>query len=274
MILLPLLSMIVIFLLTKMMGYRQITQLSLYDYIIGITIGSIASELAVAHFDDFFQPVIAMVIFGIGTWLFSYLTRISPAIRNLVEGKAIVLFENGEINCQALKISKLDIDEFLMICRINGYFCLNDVDRIILETNGRFSFYPKTSARTLQVGDYQSDGVILSTPTGSTGYSMSAGGPLVSPDVALVLITPICPHSLHARPLVVSSQAVITVRLLATFRSRQEEALVTVDGDECGTLSTGEECVVCTSNRQISVLQLPEAAFWDRVRKKLQHSER
>ncbi len=125
-----------------------------------------------------------------------------------------------------------------------------------------------------QVGDYQSDGVILSTPTGSTGYSMSAGGPLVSPDVALVLITPICPHSLHARPLVVSSQAVITVRLLATFRSRQEEALVTVDGDECGTLSTGEECVVCTSNRQISVLQLPEAAFWDRVRKKLQHSER
>lgn len=155
MILLPLLSMIVIFLLTKMMGYRQITQLSLYDYIIGITIGSIASELAVAHFDDFFQPVIAMVIFGIGTWLFSYLTRISPAIRNLVEGKAIVLFENGEINCQALKISKLDIDEFLMICRINGYFCLNDVDRIILETNGRFSFYLKTSARTLQVGDYQ-----------------------------------------------------------------------------------------------------------------------
>ena len=75
MILLPLLSMIVIFLLTKMMGYRQITQLSLYDYIIGITIGSIASELAVAHFDDFFQPVIAMVIFGIGTWLFSYLTK-------------------------------------------------------------------------------------------------------------------------------------------------------------------------------------------------------
>lgn len=124
------------------------------------------------------------------------------------------------------------------------------------------------------VGDYQSDGVIVSTPTGSTGYSMSAGGPLVSPDVKLLLITPICPHSLHARPLVVSADAEITVRLLPTFRSRQEEALVTVDGDEYGTLSTGEECAVRTSDRQISVLRLSEVTFWDRVRGKLQHSER
>lgn len=146
-------SIIIIFLLTKLMGYRQITQLSLYDYIIGITIGSIASELSVASFDNFLQPVLAMIIFAIGTWLFSYLTRISPGIRNLVEGKAIILYEDGALNCQALKISKLDIDEFLMICRINGYFCLNDLDKIILETNGRFSFYPKTYARPLQLGD-------------------------------------------------------------------------------------------------------------------------
>lgn len=160
----PILSMLTIFLLTKLMGYRQITQLSLYDYIIGITIGSIASELAVSSFKDYFQPLLAMIIFGFGTWMFSYLTRISRNIRNVVEGKAIIIFEKGQINCQALKISKLDIDEFLMICRVNGYFDLEDIDRIILETNGRFSFFPKTYARPAQYGDLNQKKVMEKMP--------------------------------------------------------------------------------------------------------------
>lgn len=153
MIYLPIFSMVVIFILTKLMGYRQITQLSLYDYIIGITIGSIASELAVSSFDDYLQSLIAMIIFGLGTCLLSVLTRISKRTRTFIEGNPIVLFENDQLNCKALKIGKIDIDEFLMTCRINGYFNLNDLDKIILETNGRFSFYPKENARPVQYID-------------------------------------------------------------------------------------------------------------------------
>lgn len=154
----------------------------------------------------------------------------------------------------------------------DGWHAMNDV--VISRSGYSRLLHFQVLVNGELVGDYQSDGVIVSTPTGSTGYSMSAGGPLVSPDVKLLLITPICPHSLHARPLVVSSEAEITVRLLPTFRSRQEEALVTVDGDECGILSTGEECAIRTSDRQISVFQLSEVTFWDRVRGKLQHAER
>lgn len=153
MILLPFFSIIILFILTKMMGYRQITQLSMYDYIIGITIGSIASELSVSSFQNCLQSIIAMLIFGLTTCLLSYVTRISKPVRTFIEGNPIVLYENDQLNCQALKISKLDIDEFLMICRVNGYFNLIDLEMIILETNGRFSFYPKTSARGVQYED-------------------------------------------------------------------------------------------------------------------------
>lgn len=153
MVLLPVFSIIILFILTKMMGYRQITQLSMYDYIIGITIGSIASELSVSSFQNCLQSIIAMLIFGLTTCLLSYITRISKPIRTFIEGHPIVLYEHDQLNCQALKISKLDIDEFLMICRVNGYFNLADLEMIILETNGRFSFYPKTSARVVQYED-------------------------------------------------------------------------------------------------------------------------
>lgn len=153
MIILPIISMIVLFIFTKLMGYRQITQLSLYDYIIGITIGSIASELAVSSFDNYLQSLIAMIIFGLGTCLLSVLTRISKKTRTLIEGNPIVLYENDHLNCKALKIGKIDIDEFLMTCRVNGYFNLNDLEKVILETNGRFSFYPKENARPVQYID-------------------------------------------------------------------------------------------------------------------------
>lgn len=123
------------------------------------------------------------------------------------------------------------------------------------------------------VSDYSSDGVIISTPTGSTGYSMSAGGPLVSPDVRVLLITPICPHSLHDRPLVVSASARIRIRLLPTFRSLKEEALITIDGNEYGKLSAGEHCEVAFSDEYATMIQLPDVTFWSGVRKKLQRSE-
>lgn len=152
-IIFPLLSLAVLFIITKLMGYRQVSQLNMYDYINGITIGSIASELAIGEFDDFLQPLIAMFIYGILIILLSKLTRNSLKIRKLIDGQAVVLYENDKIYYQELKKAKLDLDEFLMQCRIAGYFKLKELSLVILETNGRLSFYPKQQYQQVTAED-------------------------------------------------------------------------------------------------------------------------
>ncbi|WP_296882135.1 YetF domain-containing protein [Thomasclavelia sp.] len=152
-IIFPLLSLAVLFIITKLMGYRQVSQLNMYDYINGITIGSIASELAIGEFDDFLQPLIAMLIYGILIILLSKLTRNSLKIRKLIDGQAVVLYENDKIYYQELKKAKLDLDEFLMQCRIAGYFKLKELSLVILETNGRLSFYPKQQYQQVTAED-------------------------------------------------------------------------------------------------------------------------
>ena len=106
------------------------------------------------------------------------------------------------------------------------------------------------------VQDYQGDGVIIATPTGSTGYSLSAGGPVVSPVAKTLVITPICPHMLSARPLVVSEDDRITVEVLKSSRSMEQEAFVTVDGDEVAGLAVGEHVNIVKAEDTISVVML------------------
>lgn len=119
------------------------------------------------------------------------------------------------------------------------------------------------------VQDYQGDGVIIATPTGSTGYSLSAGGPVVSPVAKTLVITPICPHMLSARPLVVSEDDRITVEVLKSSRSMEQEAFVTVDGDEVAGLSVGEHVNIVKAEDTISVVMLKDISFWEKVRAKL-----
>ena len=119
------------------------------------------------------------------------------------------------------------------------------------------------------VQDYQGDGVIIATPTGSTGYSLSAGGPVVSPVAKTLVITPICPHMLSARPLVVSEDDRITVEALKSSRSMEQEAFVTVDGDEVAGLAVGEHVNIVKADDTISVVMLKDISFWEKVRAKL-----
>lgn len=153
MILVPIISLIVLFILTKMMGYRQVAQLSMYDYIIGITFGSIAAELIMGGFSSLLRAVTGMIIYTIFTVLLSYLSRKSVRSRRIIDGQAVVLYENDCLYNKELDKAKMDIDEFLMDCRIAGYFNLKELDTIILETNGSLSFLPKEQNRSAQVGD-------------------------------------------------------------------------------------------------------------------------
>ena len=147
-------SLIALFILTKLMGNKQMSQLSMFDYIIGITIGSIAAEMATALETEFWQPLLAMGIYALVAIIFSILSTKSLKSRRLISGTTLVLFDNGILYRKNFKTAKLDLDEFLMICRINGYFNLNDIQTALLETNGKISFLPKAEKRPTITSDF------------------------------------------------------------------------------------------------------------------------
>ncbi len=135
-------SIIVLFILTKLMGNREMSQLSMFDYVVSITIGSIAAEMSTSLENNFLEPFIAMVVYGIVATAISYFTCKSIKIRRIVSGRGKILYDNGKLYRKNLIKSKLDLNEFLMQCRINGYFNLANIQTAILEPNGRISFLP------------------------------------------------------------------------------------------------------------------------------------
>lgn len=146
-------SVLALFVITKIIGARQVAELTMFDYINGISIGSIAAELAVSEGNEFFFRLIALVIFGAFTVLFSRLTDKSIHARRIISGKPTVLFENGKIYDENFKRTHLDLNEFLMQCRNNGFFTLENVSLVMLEANGKISVLPKSSDRPLTPSD-------------------------------------------------------------------------------------------------------------------------
>lgn len=146
-------SAITLFILTKLMGNKEMSQLTMFDYIIGITIGSIAAEMATSLESDFFQPLVAMIIYAFVSILISIFSYKSLKFRRFVSGPSLVLLDNGKIYMNNLKKAKIDINEFLMQVRINGFFNLNDIQTAVLEINGKISFLPKEDKRPATPSD-------------------------------------------------------------------------------------------------------------------------
>lgn len=119
------------------------------------------------------------------------------------------------------------------------------------------------------LGEYRADGLILSTPTGATGYNLSAGGPLAVPDLELVLVTPICAHALSARPLVAAPDREITVEVVDG-----SEAVLVLDGQVQEPLQPGDVVAVAGAARGVELAGLDAAAYFDRLRSKLHWSGR
>lgn len=146
-------SAITLFILTKLMGNKEMSQLSMFDYIIGITIGSIAAEMATALENDFMQPLVAMVIYAVIAIIFSVCSSKSIKIRRVIYGTSLILLDNGILYRKNFKKAKLDINEFLTQCRTNGYFNLSDIQTAILESNGKISFLPVSYKRPTTPSD-------------------------------------------------------------------------------------------------------------------------
>jgi len=115
------------------------------------------------------------------------------------------------------------------------------------------------------VGSYSADGIILATPTGSTAYSLSAGGPIVSPTVDCIIATPICPHTLGVRPLVLPADETITVEVL----SPTEELILTIDGQEHERLVPGQKVVARRAEQPVKLVRFPGQTFFQTLRRKL-----
>lgn len=148
-------SIIALFILTKLIGYRQMSQMSMFDYINGITIGSIAAEMATSLENNFIEPLTAMIVYAFAALFLSYFSSKSIKARRIIEGVPLVLLNNGELYRDNLKKAKIDVSEFLLQCRVNGYFDISKLETAILEENGKISFLPKASDRPLTPSDIQ-----------------------------------------------------------------------------------------------------------------------
>jgi NAD+ kinase len=115
------------------------------------------------------------------------------------------------------------------------------------------------------VTSLRGDGLILSTPTGSTAYSMSAGGPIVTPSVNALVITPICPHTLTHRPLLVPSTATLAI----TLTSHDKGAMATFDGQVGVAMTEGDTVAITPSRHKTKLIRLPERTYYDVLRRKL-----
>jgi len=116
------------------------------------------------------------------------------------------------------------------------------------------------------VGHFSGDGVIVSTPTGSTAYSMSAGGPIVEPTAQAIIVTPICPHSLHARSFVLDGRRTVTVR---TARQSRKTTYLSVDGGKAFRLAVNDQVELRRSRSRARLIKLTNRSFYSIVEQKL-----
>lgn len=139
------LVLIILFILTKCMGKKQVGQMNIYDYLIGITIGSIAADISLDIEKNIMSGIISLVIYGLSGVLVTYLTIKNINFRRLFTGVPTILIDKGQILNQNLKKEGIDINDLQEEARQNGYFDLSKINYAVLETNGNISFLAKAS---------------------------------------------------------------------------------------------------------------------------------
>lgn len=225
------------------------TDLSVPDVI--LTFGGDGTLLAGAHYAILYEcPLLG---FNVGT--VGFLTEADPAELNMCIEKLL----NGSFHTEERSLlsvtSSVSSETFTALNDVvvtrGGYARL-----IRVESHINHEFHDTITA----------DGIIVATPTGSTGYSLSAGGPVIEPSMKCMVITPVCAHSFRHCPTVVSTSSVIRIRLLP---SRQQTAELQIDGRNCATLQNGDEIHVSGGEKSIQLIRFDDYHFYDLMRQKL-----
>jgi uncharacterized membrane protein YcaP (DUF421 family) len=145
-------AIIVLFIITKILGDKQISQMSMFDYIVGISIGSIAAEMA-TELETPLNSLTAMLVFGFTSFAVTIITNKSVKIRKILTGRSLIIMDKGIIYRENLKKARLDLSDFLTLCRNSGYFDLNQIQTAVFEHNGNMSFLPVADERPLTPKD-------------------------------------------------------------------------------------------------------------------------
>lgn len=151
-ILTSLLSAVSLFLIAKVLGHKQMAQLDFFDYVTGITIGSIAAELA-TELESPSKPLIAMVVYGAVAYAITIIAHKFPKARKFINGTPTIIMDSGKLYRKNMKKAKLELSEFMVMCRQEGYFDINDIETAIFEYNGRLTILPKSKKRPLNPED-------------------------------------------------------------------------------------------------------------------------
>ncbi len=141
-----------LFLIAKLIGHKQIAQLDFFDYITGITVGSIAAEMA-TELEEPWKPLVAMLLYGGVTVLLSILSNRLPRARKYLNGTPTILMDRGKLYRENLKKAKLDLSEFMVMCRQQGYFDLTSIQTAVFEYNGKLTILPVSSQRPATPND-------------------------------------------------------------------------------------------------------------------------
>ncbi len=200
-------------------------------------------------------------VLGINLGTLGYLAEVEqsnlkPALQRLVQG-AYHVERRMMLSGQVLREGQI----------LEDTCALND---ITITRNGRLQmlyFLIYVNGRLLK--EYHADGIILATPTGSTGYNMSAGGPIVEPGAEMILLTPICAHTLQTRSVILRPEDEILVRIRERMDRADQPMEVCFDGSRNLALLPGDEVRITRSQKSISIIKLEETSFLDVLRRKM-----
>jgi len=207
---------------------------------------------AVTYLRDFSIPIVGINTGRLGFLATIQVNEVELAITEILKG-------NYKISERSL-ITVETIPETPSFKQIN--FALNEISISRKNTTSMISVDTHLDGEYLT--SYWSDGLIISTPTGSTGYSLSCGGPVITPDTESLVLTPIAPHNLNARPLVIPDDTVIQLKV----NGREDNYLISLDS-RIATLSNDTIVTIKKANFKIKMLQVLNESFIDTLRKKL-----
>lgn len=189
-------------------------------------------------------------VLGINLGRLGFLSEVEPAGL----GKAVECYSRGDYDLETRMMLSAQVENKPLVAALN--------DVVVTRANTHMIDL-EISISTQVLNRFLADGLVLATPTGSTAYALAAGGPVLAPNMGGMVMVPICPHSLHVRPVVLGQEETVTLRCI------QGEAAVAVDGIHLATLKTGQSVIVRKAQSQVAFIRFGEQAFYERLMKKL-----
>jgi NAD+ kinase len=202
-------------------------------------------------------PILAVNLGGLGFLTSVTLDELYPVLEEVLEGKS-KLSERMMLQAEILHDGKTSDKQIALNDAVANKAALARMLDFDVHVDGN------------HVGRYRADGLIVATPTGSTAYSLAAGGPIIHPDLDAFVITPICPHMLTNRPLVVPD----TARVELDFAVSHEPVYLTMDGQIGFQLDAKDRVVITKSSHKVQVVKPPKMTYYEILRSKLRWSER